>query len=199
MESDFDRWLKYHGKAYSGFAKWINENKDQVRFMRRILEQYTIEQLSGATDRLYALDDQPRGYGEHARRIRQIIASDCGTVGQSDHYGPTVRDDHLTGNCWRCLDYGVVSVLSPATLKRIRNSDPSHGLLTCALACDCERGRKQKLTQWRDGHCLIRYEDVIDEAAATHRDMWDVACEMVRQRDSDLQPHAVELTGDVLP
>jgi hypothetical protein len=201
MQSDFDRWLEYHATAYGGFGKWVAENNDQVRFMRRLLEAYTIDELQAATDRLYALDEQPRGYGEHARRIRQLIVAAGGHAGQSDSIGPRVIDEHLTAECWRCLDYGIVSVLSPATLKRLRTQSTEHSLTTCVVACNCRRGNaaRKRLVQWADGHCLIRIDDVLDAAVDQRRDMWDVACDMVRQRDEELRPHAVELSGDVLP
>lgn len=205
MQSDFDRWIDYHGKAYPGFAKWIADNDAQVRFLRRLLEQYTIDQLSSATDRMYALEDQPRGYGEHGRKIRQLVVEAGGASQQSnERHGPELRDGRLVANCWRCMDYGLVSVLSPSTLRRIRSNDQSHCLATCSVACDCQRGQQmsrriQRLPQWADGHCLIRYEDVIDEAEASHRDTWDVACDMVADRDQRLVPRAVELSAEALP
>jgi hypothetical protein len=199
MLSDFDRWLEYHTEAYAGFGKWITDNPDQVRFMRRLLEPYGITQLQSATDRLYALDDQPRGYGEHARKIRQII-SESGGPGDSQPTGPEVRDDHLTARCWRCMDYGSVSVLSPATLKRMHAGDSSHGLMTCAVACNCDAGRKYtRLPKWSNSANLVRYEDVLDYASENHVDMWEAALIVEREAARHVLPQATELTGDVLP
>lgn len=212
MKSDFDRWLDYHSTAYPGMLKWLADktNKGQVDHMRRLLEPYSIDDLSAATDALYGAEDQPRGYSEHARAIRRLVNPKQESKSSADD-GPKVVDGHLVASCPRCMDYGVVEVLSQKTIHALRSSDecPRHPVLgTCILACSCNRGRGKaqscKLSTWQDGHNLIRYEDVLDEACNRHREfdslqeaMWHVAQRLVgdtnraRHVHEDFQEYAL--------
>lgn len=196
MESDFDRWLKYHGKAYSGFAKWIKENSDQVRFMRRLLEQFSIEQLSSATDRLYALDEQPRGYGEHARKIRGLIQDGSSQCNSEMRWGPECKHDRLIADCPKCMDYGFIAILSPQTLKHFCSNydtearevtDRGYGVRTCEVACTCRRGQilSRKCVQWQPGHLLIPLDDVWDRVHNKHMDLFDAAVEEWQVRSQE--------------
>lgn len=204
MKSDFDRWLDYHCTAYPGMLKWLSDeaNKGQVAHMRRLLDRYTVEQLSAATDALYEMHNQPAGYSNHARAVRDLVREQTAGGGDSKVMaGPRVVGGELTAACWRCMDYGIVSVLNPATLKRLRDPEQAPTVLgTCCVACDCDAGHHhQRLPTWSHNHCLIRFDDVSDEACESHQAMWEVARQMVAQRDAELTPAAQELSGDVLP
>jgi len=196
MLTDFDRWLSYHTKAYPGMAKWLKENEDQLRFWRRLLEAYSIDELSSATDRLYAADEQPRGYSEHARAIRRILA-DGNPVRAESESGPRMVHDHLVADCPQCMDYGSVSVLGPKTLKLLRTTEGEVPLLTCALACDCRRGHGKRLPKWADGYSLVVYEQVLQLAADRACTMCDVARELLVELDT--APTARAMTGEELP
>lgn len=200
MKADFDHWLTYHGKAYPGFAQWVDKHDDQLDFMRRILGKFTRDELQAATDQLYQLDDQPNGYSNHPRAIRRLI-KDCqpvNTAGKS--FGPELKDDHLVADCPRCMDYGIVSVLNPLTLKRLRAGDCVGGLSTCYVVCDCEMGNGRRGVRWQDGYCLIRYEPLLDEAIKRAGEfpsvddaMWHIAREKVRDFDNGRNGHVVSI------
>ncbi len=144
MKPDFDRWLDYHSNAYPGFARWVGENKAQIEHMRRLLGHFGIEQLQQATDSLYAMDEQPNGYSNHARAIRRLCSPHTHST-TSAVEGPSVIDGRLVASCARCMDYGVVEVLSPKCLKALwadQYSDPQPVLTTCMIACDCQLGHE---------------------------------------------------------
>lgn len=171
--TDFDRWMPYHTNAYPGFGKWTAANTDQVDHMRRLLRPYTYEQLKGATDRLYDQEDQPRGYGNHARAIRSILQGDSPVYGQSGkQLGPQVRHGQLVANCPDCMDEGMFEVLSPDCLRDIWAGKRDKGLRTCVIACTCANGsyvaRTRKLPQYKPGHAIFkRTPDMTwDDAAA---------------------------------
>lgn len=160
--TDFDRWLPYHGKAYPGFTKWTTQNPDQLDHMRRLLRPYTYDQLKGATDRLYDQPDQPRGYGNHARSIRDILQSDSPVYGQSGRQlGPQRRHGALVADCPECMDYGMFDVLSPQCLEHVWAGRKEKGLRTCVIACTCANGsyvaRTRKLPQYRPGHAIFKW------------------------------------------
>lgn len=192
MASDFDRWMAYHGGAYPAFLAWVREpeNRTHVEHMRRLLGPYTYDQLKDATDAVFASETQPRGFGSHARAIRQHIQVD-GHVETKD--GPQAKDGRLTAECWRCMDYGTVEVVSPATLKLLWQHDTKpveERVRTCMIACDCNRGdgkaRRLKVPRWSDNTALFRYEEIMDAAADVARDYdglleaeWSIARQML--------------------
>jgi hypothetical protein len=194
MKSDFDHWLDYHGRAYPGFTKWTADNADQIDHLRRLLARYTRQQLEAATDTLYEQDTQPNGYSHHGRAIRRLIAeSSAGSSERPRELGPTVHDGQLVARCRRCMDFGLVEVLSPVCLKRLSTNDDTHGLTTCMLACDCGLGEKMsrihRVPRWEDGRMLIRYEDILDEFVTTHETFWEVARRLFLHRASQRRVH----------
>lgn len=209
MKSDFARWLDYHGGAYPAFLEWIDkaENKPHVEHMRRLLGPYTYDQLVAATDALFRAESQPRGFGSHARAIRQHVAVDSH---EEQKYGPRLIDDCLTAECSRCMDNGVIEVLSPGTLRILwRNPDRGENVLrTCMIACECNRGsrkaRQLKLVQYQDNHALIPYEQVFEmvvSAGGSYDSVldaeWHVARAMLLEHH-DKYNKPQELTADAL-
>jgi len=171
--TDFDRWMPYHADAYPGFGKWTIQNAEQLEHMRRLLRPYTYDQLKGATDRLYDQSDQPRGYGGHARAIRDILQSDSPIYGQSGkQLGPQMRHGQLVASCIECMDEGMFAVLSPDCLRDIWSDKRGKGLRTCMIACSCGNGayvaRTRRLPQYKPGHAIFkRTPDMTwDDAAA---------------------------------
>jgi hypothetical protein len=165
---------------------WFKTNDGQSEHWDHILGQVSLPQAKSATDDLVAGDDQPKGYGEHPRWIRRIAMAKSG--GGVESYekreeGPRVKDDRLVASCHRCMDFGIVSVLSPKTLKRLWADDASKGLMTCVVACNCGLGVKKsrvlRIPQWQDSHALIRIDDVIEESIERKCEWWDVAREML--------------------
>lgn len=211
VSNDFDRWLAYHGNAYPGFLKWLKDNKQQTEFMRRLLGHYQIDQLQQATDQLYASDEQPNGYSNHARAIRRLCNPDTNNT-ETAKEGPRVIDGRLTATCPRCMDYGVVEVLIPQCLKELWADDqaePTPRLRTCVIACDCRLGsskaRRLKIVQWAEHHALLRFADVLDRALFEEKQYpsiwhaeWAVARQMLNEHH-DQYNKAQELSGDVLP
>lgn len=201
MRSDFERWLEYHGGAYPSFIAWIaeNENRSHAEHMRRLLGHYTYEQLVAATDALFAAESQPRGFSNHARSIRQHIAND---VHKDEHDGPQINGDHLTAYCPRCMDYGIVEVVAPITLRAMRSGKEDGTIKTCVVACDCSRGAnkssRMKLPRWEDGHTLIRYEDVLDLAISQRAAEWDVAKNLMDELEQNRRTPQT-LSADILP
>jgi hypothetical protein len=197
MKSDLDHWLDYHGRAYPGFAEWTTKNPDQIDHLRRLLARYTRSQLEAATDALYEQDTQPAGYSHHGRAIRRLIQDASGAGYQSAvQRGPEHRGDELIAACTRCMDFGLVEVLAPQTIKHLAKNDPSHGLRTCMIACDCGLGEREsrihRLPRWADGHLLIRYEDVLDSHCTSHRAEWEIAREMFLEAHDRRQPRVHE-------
>jgi hypothetical protein len=190
---DFRNWLDYHRGAYPGLSAWLKTNPDQLDHWERILSRLELWQARAATDAMAASDEQPKGYGEHARAIRRIAMAAAGIHQEGYEQrteGPTIIDDHLVAQCPRCMDYGIVSVLSPECLRRLWADDERQSLSTCIVACDCERGRvksrNMKLPQWQEGHALFRYEDILDAAidnSDEHSSIsdgeWQIAKEML--------------------
>lgn len=200
---DFRQWWDYHRGAYPGLAAWAKNNPDQLEHWERILKQTTLPQAKSATDSLVATDEQPKGYGEHPRWIRRIAMAASG--GDVETYekrqeGPRVKDDQLVADCPRCMDFGIVSVLSPDCLKRLWKNDASKGLTTCVIACDCELGRRKSRTlrvpQYQSGHALFRADDV-RELAIDERDKhpdftaaeWAAARKMLGEFDAQRHTH----------
>jgi hypothetical protein len=197
MKSDFEHWLVHHGKAYPGFAEWIESHPDQIDHLRRLLARYTRQQLEAATDALYEQDTQPNGYSHHGRAIRRLIVESSGAGYQAAvQRGPQHLGDELVAACIRCMDFGLVEVLSPATIKRLAANDPSRGLMTCLLACSCGLGEREskihRIPRWQDGHMLIRYEDVLDLHCSSHRAEWEIAHEMFLEAHDRRQPQMHE-------
>lgn len=209
MKSDFDKWLTYHAGAYPGFAAWISRNDRQIPHMQRLLGQYSIDELAAATDKLFATEEQPRGYSDHAREIKRILNPD-GPTGGSRHEGPQVIDGHITARCTRCMDYGVLEVVSPQTLKLLwlHEERGEHRVTSCMIACDCSLGgdksHRLKLLRWQDNHALFAYMDVLHEALEimTQFDSlldaeWHVARAMLLEHH-DKYNKPQELTADAL-
>ena len=195
---EFNQWLDHHKTAYPGLSAWLRTNLGQLDHWERTLSAVTLVEARNASDAMVEKDEQPKGYSEHARWIRRIAMESRGVAGRSSEpAGPQVRDGHLTAHCTRCMDYGVVSVLGPSTIKRLRTNDENHSVLTCAIACDCSRGNMhaRKLPRWQAGYMLIRYDDVLDRMADHHEDMWEAALALT----SGTVPVCRELTGAELP
>ena len=196
---EFTRWMDYHKGAYPGLSAWLKANTDQIDHWERMLSRIELHQAKSATDSLVEGDEQPKGYGEHPRWIRRIaIAASGGNIESYEKRqdGPRVVDDQLVAECPLCMDYGIVSVLSPDCLKRLWNNDRRQHLSTCAIACHCHRGQKRRMAHWQDGHALFRIEDVIDQAAeeaghyATCIDAeWAVAKRMLSEFDARRHTH----------
>lgn len=203
--AEFTRWLDYHKTAYPNLAKWLKENIRQQAIWERILSAVGFPEAKCATDAMLELDDQPRSYGDHPRWVKRLALEAGHGHGDAKAQlseGPRIKDDRLVADCWRCMDYGVVSVLSPSCLKRLWRDDRSQHLTTCALACDCIRGQRKRLPHWQDGHALIRIDDVIDQAAERSREFadildaqWHVARELLMQHHESRRPQAESLTA----
>jgi len=192
---DFRQWLAYHRGAYPGLAAWLRTNADQLDHWERILCNVELHAAKSATDAIVASEDQPKGYGEHPRWVRRIAMAGQPMAERQQQLGPQVKDDRLVANCRHCMDYGVVSVLSPSCLRRVWQDDRHLHLTTCALACNCERGQRVRLPRWQDGHALIRIDDVLDQAineAAQHADLkdaeWAVARRLLLEHHEKRQP-----------
>ena len=61
--------------------------------------------------------------------------------------GPTLKDGEYVAKCYRCMDYGWVSVVSPKTLKDAWNYNPDKDeprfiVGITSMPCYCERGQK---------------------------------------------------------
>ena len=195
--SEFREWLDYHRKAYPGLVPWLKTNDGQSEHWERILGQITLPQAKAATDDLVSGEDQPKGYGEHPRWIRRIAMAASGAGVESyerREEGPRVKDDRLIASCHRCMDFGIVSVLSPKCLKRVWLDDASKGLETCVVACNCANGAKKSRTlripQWQDGHALIRIDELIDESVERKQPKWTIAREKLLAIHANRHTHA---------
>lgn len=119
---------------------------------------------------------------------------------QTRPHGPMVRHGQYVATCGRCMDHGIVSVLTPETLKRLwaDSRERSLALFTCVVCCDCEHGRdlaqRMRLPVFESRHALISYDSVIRESAnpppglshAQHA--WNVAREMLTHHHDMMQP-----------
>ena len=202
-DNEFARWLDHHKGAYPGLGIWIKTNPDQFDHWRRILGQVEYFHAMSATDSMVAGDDQPKGYGEHPRWLRRIATAASGSnveTYERRQEGPQVVDDRLVAECWRCMDYGIISVLSPACLRRVWNDDRSKHLSTCVIACDCQLGQKKARTlrvpQFKAGHALFHYDEVMDKAIEHIHEYdslqdaeWAIARQMLLDFDAQKHTH----------
>ncbi len=179
---EFRLWLKHHKGAYPGLAIWLKANPDQIAHWGRLVELFDLAEAIAATNRLVEAEDQPRGYKDHPREIKARILADRGVSGRvPEKHGPVVQHDCLVSSCARCQDYGVISILSPRTVKQLRAGE-CHGLVTCVIACDCANGYRwaKTLPRWSDRHSFVRYDDVLNcMADGSNRDMIDIAGELL--------------------
>ena len=195
MISDYQRWWDYHCQMFSGFGKFMADNPAQPRMVKRMLEPYSLEKLQEATEAMFEAPKKPF-FGNHAAWIRDYMRSDL--LGDSEiSHGPTVTDDQLTAKCTRCMDYGLVSVLSPGTLRRLRRGQTGV-LTTCSVVCDCRAGNGRRGVRWDGRPSLVPYEPIMDEAVSNPRPgmslderMWAIASEIVLGI-----PEPAELSGE---
>ena len=199
--NDFKRWINYHAGAFPGFGRWMRDNPDQLDHMERLLGHYALEDLTEATDALYASDTQPGGYGSHGRAIRRLCNPDGPTGGRPE--GPELRDGTLVASCSRCMDYGMIEVVSPSCLRSLyKHADRPVGewVQTCMVACDCSLGgrkaRKLRIPQWSSRSALIPYLEILDEAEGGCE--WSIARERLLELD-DKRRQPQPLTGNDLP
>lgn len=178
--ADFRRWLDYHRSAFPGLTAWLSDNPGQVEHWSKALSPVAFFVAKNATDAMVVDEDAPRPYSEHCRYIRMYSARQQPQHGELHNWGPRLKEGHLVANCPRCMDYGVVSVVSPTSLAlAFRHDGRRFSVSYCVIACDCTLGdqlasarerAKRKVVQWQEGHCLIRADDVIDQATTLIED-----------------------------
>ena len=163
-QDEYQEWRRYHAKAYPGLIAWLDRNDGQDVLWQRLLANTPYEAAKAATDQMFSMDEQPRGYSEHPRIIRRLAYE---VAPRRDTRMPTYIDGQATFACGRCQDSGFVSVLTPETLKRVWRDDANKALRYCTIACDCDEGnrvierkwdKRHRMPQWRSGHALIRLD-----------------------------------------
>lgn len=163
---EFIRWHDYHRLGFPGLSAWLQENVGQIRYWEQSLAPVPYHVAVNATDQLL-IEENAIPYSNHVRFIRSYYAAQQDPHGKTHCWGPRIKDDQLTAECTLCMDYGVVSVLSPATLANARAGKERFAIQPCALACDCLRGDERLKglgLQYEHGHLLIRVDDVVERA-----------------------------------
>jgi len=203
-EETLAAWLEYHAGAYPGFGKWLRTNPDQVKHIGRTLYGLELVKLREATDLLYALPDQPQGYGSHARRVAELVRqTEGGPHGIDDTYGPKLVGGILVASCPRCMDYALVEVLNPRTIAALK-AGTCERLATCMIRCDCAKGKAHPLRSapiWSAGFPLISYADLVQTVMEWDESpQFDVAMlEVARSSFQQVQSTNLDRTDEEFP
>lgn len=184
--SQVNDFLAEHVKRYPALAKWLSDNRGQREVWLDMLEPVEFGDAIAASRALYLQDDQPRGYGNHPRAIRKLayqIHGERTRTSEPQRYAGGVP----TVSCRRCLDTGIITAMSPATNRALREDDRTHGLRRCALACECHAGDRytqpphgiRPLPRWSEGYAIVLEAELCDTP-----DAWQAARDRLAELDA---------------
>lgn len=167
--AEVSEWLNYHDSLFDGYAAWVRD-KGRVlgRTIAKALDAISLDDAKAASDELFGGDEEPpKGYTHHIRRIRSL-AFRLARRRRAERRNAVKRTPLVDGeprySCLKCLDDGLVSVLSPASLRLAKSNSlhlepfinryrktvqPESQLTSIACYCDCEIGRAT-----RDDSCV---------------------------------------------
>lgn len=125
--SEFAVWFEHHTAAFPNIGEWMTGLPDTQRTIahwRRCLDGVTLDEAKAATDEMFESEEhQPRGYAQHAPRIRKLAVDsrpDQGAQRDAKRY----IGNELVCDCRLCKDSGYVTVWHVKTILEILEGRP---------------------------------------------------------------------------
>ena len=139
-QDEFISWADYHGKLFSGFAKWYAEqDREAVKAWERGLERLSLDAAKQASEEMLHGDlEEPRGYTKHLQSIRRR-AYEIDRDNRPAEQGPQFIDGQRVYSCRLCNDSGIVYIYHPMTVEAVMNGtfDDDTIIRFCDAGCTC--------------------------------------------------------------
>jgi hypothetical protein len=143
-DHEFAEWFEYHSAAFTGIPEWLAKRPSPKPTLDRwcgVLRNVNLFDAKLATDRLFAQEDQPRGFDRHPAAVAAITRKNR----EPEAFQPRrIIDGQESFRCLLCEDDGRLTCWHPEQIKHYRSTGKLSERLpnTCSMSCTCAAGEQ---------------------------------------------------------